>query len=77
MVAVFYVAAALLNGEAILRTAERLEHGGTAQRSLVAVARPLAGLSRSLRLNWLRETAERLAQRWLAEPSVAAERQSL
>lgn len=68
MVAAFYVAAALLNGPAILRTAERLEHGGAAQRSLVAVARPLARLSAGLHLDRPRVAVERLAELWFAEP---------
>ncbi len=70
MVAAFYVAAALLNGPAILRTAERLEHGAAAQRMLVAVAKPLAGLSHGLGADRLRAAVERLADRWFDEPHV-------
>lgn len=66
-VAVFYLAAALLNGPAILRTAERLEHGGVAQQFLVAVVGPLARISRGLGVDRLRAAAERLADCWFAE----------
>lgn len=74
MIVTFYVVGALLNGPALLRTAERLEHGGVAQRALVSVVRPLASLSRSLYLDRFRIGAEWIAERWYGDvrPSPSA-----
>jgi hypothetical protein len=57
-VAVFFVAGALLNGENLLRSAERMEHGTSARAVCVAVARPLAAVTRALHLGALRRTVE-------------------
>jgi hypothetical protein len=48
--AVFFVAGALLNGENLLRSAERMEHGRPMRSVWIAAARPVAAVSRSLGL---------------------------
>jgi hypothetical protein len=58
MLAVFYVAAALLNGESLLRSAERMEHGRVLRMVCVAATRPLAAASRALRLDVPRRAIE-------------------
>ncbi len=59
--AVFFVAGALLNGENLLRTAERMEHGRPLREVCVAATRPLATVSRATGLGWLRRAIERWA----------------
>ncbi|MCX7819522.1 MAG: hypothetical protein N2652_10025 [Kiritimatiellae bacterium] len=71
LVLAFYLAAALLNGRAVLRTAERMEHGGAAQRLWLAAVRPLAAASTTLRIDRFRDALERFAERWYAEPLAA------
>ncbi|MBU4460487.1 MAG: hypothetical protein KJ579_07970 [Verrucomicrobia bacterium] len=48
--AVFFVAGALLNGENLLRSAERMEHGRPIRSVWIAAARPIAAVSRTLGL---------------------------
>ncbi len=57
-VAVFFVVGALLNGENLLRNAERMEHGSRARAVCVALSRPLAAVTRALHLGALRRTVE-------------------
>jgi|GEM_PF-5999309 hypothetical protein len=54
----FYLAAALFNGEALLREAHLLRYGPL-RDSAIAAARPLAAAARMTRLGRLRAWAER------------------
>lgn len=57
-VAAFFLAGALLNGENLLATAERMEHGSAARAACIEVARPLAAVTRSLGLGLPRRSIE-------------------
>jgi hypothetical protein len=58
-VAVFYVAALLLNAEGLLRNAERLAYGPLRQHC-IALSAPVAGLARRLGVTKLRSGIERV-----------------
>lgn len=57
--AVFYVAALLLNSEGLHRSADRLPYGLVHDIAL-AVAAPVDEVGRTLRLTWLRSFVERM-----------------
>jgi hypothetical protein len=59
-VAVFYVAALLLNAEGLLRNAERLAHGRPLRQHCIALSAPVAGLARRLGVTKLRSGIERM-----------------
>lgn len=65
-VAAFYLVVALLNGADVLRQAERLPFGRY-REVCVALARPLAAVSRATRLDRPRAALERWAGRALYE----------
>lgn len=50
VLAVFFIAGALLNGENLLRSAERMEHGRPMRAFWIAAARPVAAVTRTLGL---------------------------
>lgn len=54
----FFVVGALLNGENLLSSAERMEHGSGARMVCVAAARPLAAVTRCLHLGAPRRAIE-------------------
>lgn len=58
-VGVFYIVAALLNGEALVREAELMPYGRP-RDACVAVVKPLAFVGRVTGLGWFRNELERI-----------------
>ncbi len=62
--AVFYALAALMNAPAMEKNAENMDYGA-ARDAAQALVRPVARLSATLRLDFLRRGAARVRGRWL------------
>lgn len=64
-VLVFYIALVLLNGEGLLDRASKLEYGTWQRAVSVALAEPLAWVSRTTRLSEVRAMTHRTVGYWL------------
>ena len=62
--AVFYALAALMNAPAMEKNAKNMDYGA-ARDAAKALVRPVARLSATLRLDFLRRGAARVRGRWL------------